>query len=241
MLIERGRPAGELLASIAEPREAAPLVAAERAAEGCGRLLPAPAAARVSLEAGLRGRTAVRAYDPTALSQAEVAALLHAASEIDAQVSPGSTAALELVLAAWRVDGLAPSLQRYDGRSHALEPLAPLPVGVAAEDLVLQREFARAPAVLVVMGDLRHAVRERGAHGHRRLLLRAGAATHAAWLAALELGLVGSIFAGLLPDELRRLGVADGYTRAPLLAFAVGHAPPGFPLTNDRHQKGGVR
>ena len=65
--------------------------------------------------------------------------------------------------------------------------VANLPDGRDAEELVMQREFADAPALLVITGNLAAALARHGSHGHRLLLTRAGAAGHAAWLAALRL------------------------------------------------------
>jgi hypothetical protein len=106
-----------------------------------------------------------------------------------------------------------------------LERVAELPTGVGAEDLVLQKEFAAAPVLCTVTGNLAAAQARHGGYGHRQLLVRAGAAAHAAWLAALRLDLVGTVFAGLLPQVLRDRAGADGYRRAPLFAFAAGRRP----------------
>jgi nitroreductase len=70
------------------------------------------------------------------------------------------------------------------------------------------------------------------------LLARAGAAAHAAWLAALGMGLDGTVFAGLLPAAVRELAGTDGYTSAPLFAFSLGwpdHPIPKPP--SDRSRK----
>jgi nitroreductase len=191
-----------------------------------GRLwpLPAPSPPSVNLETALRGRTAVRQYARSPLALDDVAALAAAATGADRRGWPAEHAAvpLDILIASWRVMGAPPALARYDADAHALVRLGELPTGKAAEDLVLQREFAHAPAVALVTGDLRTATARRGAHGHRLLLLRAGAACQAMWLAALRRALVGSIFAGLLPDALRDIGGVDGYSRAALLALAVG-------------------
>jgi hypothetical protein len=189
--------------------------------------LPAPLADRVALEPALAGRLSVRFYDPRALGLAEAATLLHAAAGADvAGLGAGEEAAavpLELFLAAWRVDGLATAVHHYDADAHALVTVGPLPSGERGEDVVLQREFADAPALLLVGGNLAAATHRHGSHGHRLLLTRAGAAAHAAWLAALALELTGSVFAGLLPTAFCELTGGDGYLRAPLFAFAAGH------------------
>ncbi|GAA1818732.1 hypothetical protein GCM10009682_44300 [Luedemannella flava] len=191
--------------------------------------LPAPASPRVALDDALPGRTAVRDYAMTPLSAADLSAILTAADRIDADIWSAERAAgvdLDLYCATWRVTGLDTGLHRFGPQGPALHRVADLPAGAAAEDLVSQREFARAPALLVITGNLAAALARHGSHGHRLLLTRAGAAGHAAWLTALRLNLVGTVFAGLLPHVLRECAGADGYHRAALFAFAVGHATP---------------
>ncbi|WP_051471146.1 nitroreductase family protein [Patulibacter minatonensis] len=103
-----------------------------------------------------------------------------------------------------------------------LDHVAELPVG-RYDDLVLQREFAGAAALVFVMGSLRAAEERHGAHGHRLGLVRAGAAAHAGWLHAIETQLTGTVFAGALPTALRGLAGVDGSERTQLFALAVGH------------------
>jgi len=191
--------------------------------------LPAPAAPRAALHDVLPERTAIRDYARTPLSGADLSALFAAADRMDARGWPADRAAgvdLELYCAAWRVTGVDIGLYRYRPGRSELCRVSSLPDGREAEDLVMQREFAEAPALLLITGNLAAAVARHGSHGHRLLLTRAGAAGHAAWLAALRLGLAGTVFAGLLPNVLRDRADADGYHRAALLAFAAGHPVP---------------
>ena len=201
----------------AEPAPVAPALLVPAPA---GELaLPAPLAGRVALEPALAGRLSLRDFAPRPLALAEAATLLHAAAHEDAAGLGADEPALELFLVAWRVDGLPTAVYRYG--AHALSAVAALPAD--GDGLVLQREFAQAPALVVVGGNLAAALQRHGSHGHRLLLARAGAAGHAAWLAALSLDLVGSVFAGLLPTAFCELTGGDGYLRAPLFAFAAGH------------------
>ena len=188
--------------------------------------LPPPGAPRAALDDVLLERTAVRDYAGTPLSGADLSAILAGADRMDAGGWPAERAAgvdLELYCAAWRVTGVDTGLYRYLPQQSALCRVASLPDGPQAEELVMQREFAQAPALLVITGNLAAALERHGSHGHRLLLSRAGAAGHAAWLTALRLDLVGTVFAGLLPHVLRERAGADGYHRAALFAFAAGH------------------
>ncbi len=212
----------------AAARPRTPVAAELRRAAHDGPLtaLPAPAAPRAALDDVLPERTAVRDYAATALSAADLSAIFAAADRMDARGWPAERDAgvdLELYCAAWRVTGVDTGLYRYLPEQSALCRVASLPDGPQAEELVMQREFARAAALLVITGNLAAAVARHGSHGHRLLLSRAGAAGHAAWLTALRLDLVGTVFAGLLPNVLRERAGADGYQRAALFAFAAGH------------------
>jgi hypothetical protein len=212
----------------AASRPPAPIPPALRRAPRDGPLtaLPAPAAPRASLNDVLPERTSVRDYAATPLSGAELSAILTAANRMDDDGWPADRAAgvdLELYCAAWRVTGVEAGLYRYLPQRSALCRLARLPEGPQAEELVLQRDFAHAAALLIIAGNLAAALARHGDHGHRLLLCRAGAAGHAGSLTALRLGLVGTVFAGLLPHVLWERAAADGYHRAALFAFAAGH------------------
>ncbi|WP_436535061.1 nitroreductase family protein [Actinoplanes sp. HUAS TT8] len=188
--------------------------------------LPEPAAPRAGLDDVLFGRTAVRDYEPIPITAAELSAVCAAAERMDADSWASERdggVGLEFYCAAWRVTGVDTGLYRYLPGRDALRRVASLPDGPDAAELVMQSEFAQAAAVLVITGNLAGSLARHGSHGHRLLLSRAGAAAHAAWLAALRLHLGGSVFAGLLPHVLRERAGADGYHRAPLLAFAVAH------------------
>jgi nitroreductase len=97
-----------------------------------------------------------------------------------------------------------------------------LPEVAQVEEMVLQPEFALAPMLFLTVGSLERALEWAGDHGHRVMLERSGAASEAAWLAAVDLGLGGSIFAGFLPSALRQLAGIDGFRQTQLLALAIG-------------------
>ncbi|MEV6847896.1 nitroreductase family protein [Actinoplanes sp. NPDC051411] len=212
------RPPAPVAAELRRPPHRGPLTA-----------LPAPSSPRSGLHDVLPERTAVRDYAATPLSGADLSALFAAADRMDARGWPAERAAgvdLELYCAAWRVTGVDTGLYRYRPEQSELCRVANLPDGPEAEELVMQEEFAKAAALVVITGNLAAALARHGSHGHRLLLARAGAAGHAAWLAALRLDLAGTVFAGLLPSVLRARAGADGYHRAALFAFAAGHPIP---------------
>ncbi|WP_079025769.1 nitroreductase family protein [Streptomyces yangpuensis] len=178
------------------------------------------------LEALLRRRASVRTYAPRPVASDVLAAVVDRAAAFDRETwsDHDSGAGLEFLVAARDVAGLPVGLYLYSPAGSGFIRLADLPAGDAAAELVLQLEFADAPAIVMVCGPLAASLDRHGEHGHRLLLTRAGAAAHTAWLTALDRGLVGSIFAGFLSSALKPLVPVDGYRSAQLLAFACGHA-----------------
>ncbi|MEU3568947.1 nitroreductase family protein [Kitasatospora sp. NPDC036755] len=205
-------------------------ISAEKRAGGAGGI-PAVAAptGRKSLDELLRHRSSVRTYGSRPVAVEAIAAMVHRASDFDRSAWPdhGSGAELEFLVAARDVSGLPRGLYLFSPERGDFTALADLPGSEAAGDLVLQLEFADAPAIVLVCGPLAGSLDRHGEHGHRLLLTRAGAAAHTAWLTALDLGLVGSIFAGFLSAALKPLVPVDGYRSTQLLAFSLGHAPTG--------------
>lgn len=242
--LDRGALLAALLADTVSPAEATrypPRPGPVAGDVGPGVPLPRPARATQSLERSLRRRTSVREYDETPLDPARLAAVLAGADAQDALNWAEERAVgveLELLCAAWRVTSVDVGLYRFEAHTSTLVRLAALPTGDAVAELVLQPEFARTPAMVLVLGDLAAALRRHGSHGHRLLLNRAGGAAHAAWLAALGTGLDGAVFAGLLPGAIRGLSDIDGYHRAPLFAFSVGWPPkPSEPRIREAHRE----
>ncbi|MER5885340.1 hypothetical protein ABT160_16045 [Streptomyces sp. NPDC001941] len=173
----------------------------------------------------LDSRTAVRHWAPEPLDRRVLCRALAHASLTDACLwasggAPATAAPTALVLVR-DVGGTRPGVHAYDPGSGELvaEP-GPLP---DLRDLVLQLEFARAPAIVVVLGDLVAATERAGAAGHRQLLTRGAAFAHSAWLSALSEGAAGTVFAGVLGAAGRTTLGFDGARRAQLIALALGN------------------
>lgn len=179
-------------------------------------------------------RTSIRFYTDEAVGLSQVATLLRAASAGDLQewaqdVEAGVT--LHFLLVAWRVEGLVPAVYLYEHDKHALARIGPAPDQKAGgANLVLQTEFANAPLIILITGNLAAACARHGAWGHRQLLLRAGAAGQRLWLSSLGVGLVGTIFAGFLPRAAQHNAGVDGYKNASLVAYSAGHILPSYRL-----------
>ncbi|MER5639332.1 nitroreductase family protein [Kitasatospora sp. NPDC002227] len=214
------RDAGQRAAAACAERGAA------GAGEPAGRPDPDGAPAVADLAAVLRRRRATRFFDDRPVTSGQLAEMLQAGSACDAALWPAEHQArpLEFLVVAGEVTGLPRAVHRWgpDG----FEPLVALD-GTELSTLVLQPEFALAPALVLAIGSLESALQAHGSHGHRQLLERSGAVCEAAWLTAVHQGLEGSIFAGFLPSALKRLAGIDGFRRTQLLALAVGHAVGG--------------
>ena len=131
---------------------------------------------------------------------------------------------LDFYLVAWRVKDLEPNVYRYDPVKHVLLEVGAAPQEKAQrETLFLQTEFAEAPLIILIAGNLAAACARHGSWGHRQLLLRAGSAGQALWLASVSMGLVGTVFAGFIGSAAREMAGVDGYKKASLLAFSVGY------------------
>lgn len=174
------------------------------------------------LEPVLQRRHALRYFHDEPLPAQVLLASAEAARSIDAVLWPSlhTSQPLRFMVAARHVTGLTSGV--FEITPDGFRPEVALPDAGVLADMVLQPEFAEAPALFLVVGSLEAAVREDGGHGHRVLLERSGAAAESAWLAAVDRGFGGSIFAGFLPSALRRFTGIDGYRRTQLLALALG-------------------
>lgn len=90
-------------------------------------------------------------------------------------------------------------------------------------EMVLQLEFAHAPAIIMAVASLEAHLQRWGDHGEPLMNRRAGQAVASALLNAQRRGAAGQIFAGCLPSGLARHLTVDGYYRAQLLAAVIGH------------------
>jgi SagB-type dehydrogenase family enzyme len=174
----------------------------------------------------LARRRSIRHFGAEPVSLAQLSTMLHYGSVADVrdwQDDHRAAVFLTFFVLARKVNGLNPSVYTYDASNHALHVTRDLVSVNEARELFVQDEFATAPMVLWIVGDLAAACDYQGAFGHRRLLFRAGAAAHRSWMVAMAMGLCGSLIAGLVPGAARQQLGLDGYNKASLLAFAAGH------------------
>lgn len=195
----------------------------------CSTVLPSPAGRGASLESILARRSSVRHYKPDAVSKLQLSIMLHCAHCGDKNDWPeehSAGQALQYLVLAQRVDGLAQAVYMYKGSTNELYQLNESINLTRREnilELFVQPEFVSAPLFIWIAGDLATASERHSAFGHRLLLLRAGAAGHRLYFAALSVGLSGCLVAGLVQGAARRLLGLDGFRRASLFGFATGY------------------
>ncbi len=189
--------------------------------------LPSPARGGRLLGDILACRKSIRQYTPEPVSLEQMSTMLNCAYEADRTHWPTEHVAglsLTFLILAFRVAGLERGVYTYEPQRHGVYFSKAAPSSKNASALFVQSEFADAPLVLWIAGNLGAAVARNGGFGHRQLLLRAGAAAHRLWMAAMATGLSGCIVAGVVPGAAREQLGLDGYKQASLLALAVGAA-----------------
>jgi SagB-type dehydrogenase family enzyme len=188
--------------------------------------LPKIARAGISVGDALARRKSVRDYDENPIRAQVIATALHSAHSMDAAEWPDEhrhSLRLTYLLLARNVEGINKGVYEYDPYKHGLTQVRASLSREQTVELLVQSEYADAPALVWIAGNLAAACARHGAWGHRQLLLRAGAAGHRLWMSVLGLGLSGSIFAGLVPGAARKYLGLDGYKKASLFAFAAGY------------------
>ena len=178
-----------------------------------------------SLGEVLSHRASVRHYTPDPVSLTQLAGMLASAYDGDRRDWQNESQAfpLQFLVLASRVEGVAPGAYVYDHSHNVLRQWRSDYMPERQGELFIQEEFSSAPLTIWVSGPLAAACENHGGFGHRQLLLRAGAAVHRCWMAALSLGMQGCPVAGIVPVTARELLGLDGYIDAPLLAFTAGH------------------
>ena len=173
----------------------------------------------------MEARRSVRRFGEASLEEADLMAIIAAGWRSDnclwAEYPDASP--LGFLILARRVHGLAPGAYRFLPDEARLAWVAEVPDGDDLRLVVpMQPEFTSAAAMLITVGNIEAAWRSARARGYRELMVRVGAATAAAWLKAVAIGLEGGMTAGVDPRILsRRTGLSDLTERA-LLLLSIG-------------------
>jgi hypothetical protein len=170
------------------------------------------------LREALTRRRSVRDFAADPLPCGHLRAIIADARAATAATWPGTRhgdTALTVMVAADRVTGLAEGV-------HAAGPGQWLPLAKPGRALLgsLAVEYADAPALLLVCGDLAQISRVGGGYGD--LLVRAGTLGYAAWLRAISLGLGGSIYGGTSP-QVTAVARQAGAGLQHVFTVAIGH------------------
>ena len=193
-------------------------------------VLPVALTKSYSLQESMRQRVSTRFFTSEPLKLVHLATLLQSAQDGDQHdwsQEKETGVFLQFTVVAWRVENCPPAVYCYESHSHALVPIHTIPDQTTeAKNLVLQVEFADAPVIILITGNLAAASARYGAWGHRQLLIRAGTAGQRLWFASLGLGLAGTVFAGFLQPAAYTYANIDGYRSAGLLAYTTGYAYP---------------
>jgi SagB-type dehydrogenase family enzyme len=188
-----------------------------------GLVLPPPLCGGTPLGRAFAQRRTVRHYDEAPISLEELSTMLQLAQRSEVAEWPREDRSgldLELVVLAMRVRGLHPGVYRYDKANRTLHFSSVIPD--RRIELLVQDEFASAPVQIWITGNLAAACAHHGARGYRQLLVRAGAAAHRLWFAALGMNLDGAIVGGLVAGAARKLLGMDGFLQLGLVAFTAG-------------------
>lgn len=159
-----------------------------------------------SLDETLIGRRSVREFSTDPLPRSHLSAVIAAALDADAATWPAhphGAVTFEILVAVFRVDGLAAGVYACRGGHHAM--LAG--PGSAWFD-ALRGQYADAPVLLLICGDLNQACRAADSAGYPSMLVRSGTIGYAAWLWAISAGLAGSVYGGAshrVTDVARKL------------------------------------
>ena len=126
-----------------------------------------------------------------------------------------------------RPRGAEPGIYRV--RLDGVDLVRPLPEMEIIEGMTVQKEFARAGAIVSVAANLDEADAWAGAHGYRHAMARAAAVIYSVHLRSAARGLTGTVFAGLSPSAVRHLLDSDGVGRHQMFAATVAVPPSVVP------------
>jgi hypothetical protein len=142
------------------------------------------------VEDALLHRSSVREFSTDPLPAARVQDAIVAALDAESAAWPArqhGTAAFAILVAAFNLDGLTRGLYPAHGSQRLAD------ADCAWLD-TLRQQYADAPALLLICGDLNRACRSAGPAGYASMLVRAGSIGYAAWLWAVSAGLGASVY-----------------------------------------------
>lgn len=166
-------------------------------------------------------RSSSTSYGTEPLEAEPLLAMVRDALADDARTWDEDAAAcpLEPFVLLLRPRGAEPGIYRV--RLDGVDLIRPLPEAEAIEGMTVQKEFARAGAIVSVAANLDEADTWGGAVGYRFTMSRSAALIYSVHLRAVARGLVGTVFAGFATSAVRHLLDSDGVSRHQMFAVTV--------------------
>ena len=195
-------------------------------------LVPGPQAAYPhDLHQTFERRSSSTSYGTEPLEAEPLLAMVRDALADDARTWGEDAAAcsLEPFVLLLRPRGAEPGIYRV--RLDGVDLIRPLPEAEAIEGMTVQKEFARAGAIVSVAANLDEADTWGGAVGYRFTMSRSAALIYSVHLRAVARGLVGTVFAGFATSAVRHLLDSDGVSRHQMFAVTVA-SPEAKPETS---------
>jgi len=193
--------------------------------------LPDPPRLKTSVSDSIRARRSIRSFTRDAITLHELSAFVFYSGGVTgdkdgkplrAAPSAGARHPTELLVVAFRVEGLEPGIYRYDWLHHKLWTQVKGDVGKALEIACLDQEFVGDCAcVIVFTSRLQRTLDRYGQRGYRYAVMDSAAAAENLSLAAVALG-YGTVWVGAFDDDAVSgvLGLADD--EMPMLLLPVG-------------------
>lgn len=185
-------------------------------------LVPGPQAAYPhDLHQTFERRSSSTSYGTEPLEAEPLLAMVRDALADDARTwdEDATACPLEPFVLLLRPRGAEPGIYRV--RLDGVDLVRPLPEAEAIEGMTVQKEFARAGAIVSVAANLDEADTWGGAVGYRFTMSRSAALIYSLHLRAAARGLVGTVFAGFATSAVRHLLDSDGVSRHQMFAVTV--------------------
>ena len=166
-------------------------------------------------------RSSSTAYGAEPLEAEPLLAMVRDALADDARTwgEDAATCPLEPFVLLLRPRGAEPGIYRV--RLDGVDLVRPLPETEIVEGMTVQKEFARAGAIVSVAANLDQADTWGGAAGYRFTMSRSAALIYSLHLRAVARGLVGTVFAGFATSAVRHLLDSDGVSRHQMFAVTI--------------------
>ncbi|WP_309315419.1 hypothetical protein [Actinomyces oris] len=174
-----------------------------------------------SLHETFERRSSSTTYGTEPLEAEALMSMVRDALADDARTWGADAAAcpLEPFVLLLRPRGAEPGIYRV--RLDGVDLVRPLPPAEEIEGMAVQKEFARAGAIVSVAANLDEADAWGGAAGYRFTMSRSAALIYSLHLRATARGLVGTVFAGFATSAVRHLLDSDGVSRHQMFAVTI--------------------